>query len=71
MYASLSPASVDYTYLGDLSFTATRASGGTPAQLAAISAFNGPVIVESPPGEYRIIGGETIEDLPAEWTWSP
>lgn len=71
MYAFLSPASIDYTYLGDLSFTATRASGGTPAQLAAISAFNGPVVVESPPGEYRIIGGETIEELPAEWTWSP
>ena len=71
MFVSLSPLQYDEAYLGDVSFSVTRADGGTEAQRSAIGAYVGPYLVESPDGEYRITGGTMTEVNPGEWVWTP
>ena len=70
-YASLSALQYGDYYLDDATFTVTRADGGSSQDRADVGTYVGPYLVEVRPGEYVIYGGQTVEDTPGEWVWTP
>ncbi|HHX46800.1 MAG TPA: hypothetical protein GX718_05440, partial [Brevibacterium sp.] len=57
----LSPIQIDPGFMGQVSFTVTRTDSPTQEQLLAISRYTGPMIVETRPGVYTVVGGDFVE----------
>lgn len=70
MFVSLSDVTVPSAFNGSISFTCTEIDPGTVEQRDAISAYTGARLIETTPGEYIIVGGQTLEASPGEFMWS-